>query len=114
LKSYINRAAIYAKLNQYEEVARNLTEVIRLQPDNDLFYYNRGFAYAKTGQYNAALNDFNKTLRLKDNHADAYNIRAAVYLNQHNIISGCLDAKKACELGNCSTLKVVKARGLCR
>ena len=114
LKSYINRAAIYAKLNQYEEVARNLTEVIRLQPDNDLFYYNRGFAYARIGQYADAINDFNKAIRLKDNYADAYNIRAAVYLNQHNIISGCLDAKKACELGNCRTLQAAAAKGICR
>jgi len=114
LKSYMNIAAIHAKFNQYEDVARNLTEAIRLQPDNPLFYYNRGFAYAKTGQYNAALNDLDKTLRLKENYADAYNIRAAVYLNQHNIISGCLDAKKACELGNCKTLQAATVKGICR
>ena len=113
LKSYINMATIHGMFNQYHDVVKNLTEVIRLQPDSALFYFNRGFAYAKIGQYNAAINDFDKAIQLKENYADAYNIKAAVYLNQHNIVSGCDDAKKACELGNCSTLQAAAGKGLC-
>ncbi|MGB5219023.1 MAG: tetratricopeptide repeat protein [Smithella sp.] len=114
LESYINLAALYGKLNQYHNVIKNLSEVIRLQPDNALFYFNRGFAYAKIGQYQSAIQDMDKAILRKENYADAYNIKAAAYLNRRNFIDGCRDAKKACELGNCSTLEVAANKGLCR
>ena len=113
LRSYINFAAIYGKLNQYSDVIKNLNEAIRLQPDNALFYYNRGFAYAKIFKYTNAIKDFDKAIQENENYAEAYNIRAAFFLNQRNIISGCRDAKKACALGNCKSLESAKETGLC-
>ncbi len=114
LESYMNLAALYGKSNQYHNVIKNLSEVIRLQPDNALIYFNRGFAYAKIGQYQAAIYDLNEAIRRKENYPDAYNIRAGAYLNQRNFMDGCRDAKKACELGNCSTLQAAGKKGLCR
>jgi hypothetical protein len=37
-----------------------------------------------------------------------------VYFNQKNIFSGCSNAQKACELGNCKILEAAKAKGYCR
>jgi len=113
-EAYINMAAIYGKFNQYDNVIKNLSEVIRLQPENALIYFNRGFTYAKIGQYQSAIQDLNEAILRKENYADAYNIRAAAYLNQRNFMDGCRDAKKACELGNCSTLQVAANKGSCR
>lgn len=114
LKCYINLAALYGTLNQYDHVIKSLSEAIRLQPDNALFYFNRGFAGAKTGRYDTAMKDLDKAISLKEDYADAYNTRAAVHLNQRNVVSGCIDARKACELGNCMTLRAVTEKGLCR
>ena len=114
VEAYINLAVIYGKLNQYDHVIKYLTEALRRQPDNALFYYNRGFAYAKIGQFNLAIHDFDEATKRKENYADAFNNRAVAYLNQHNTIAGCLDAKKACDLGNCATLQIANAKGLCR
>lgn len=113
-KAYINRAAIYGMLNQYHDVIKNLSEVLRLKPDDAAMYYNRGFAYAKTGQYNSAIDDFNTAAYLKKDYVEAYKDRGILYLNQGDYKSGCRDIQKACELGNCTTLKVVKFRGYCR
>ena len=114
LQSYINMAALYGKLNQYDHVVKSLSETIRLRPSNALFYFNRGLIYAKTGRYPEAIHDFDKAVSLKANYADAYNTRAAVHFNQRNMASGCMDARKACELGNCATLHTVAEKGLCR
>ena len=66
------------------------------------------------GIYQKALEDLNEAIRLKSDYADAYINRARVYLNQGDNISGCRDARKACELGNCKLLEAANTRGLCR
>jgi hypothetical protein len=58
--------------------------------------------------------DYGRAIEIKPGHAEAYNNRSVVYLNQGDNISGCRDAQKACELGNCKLLAAAKAKGLCR
>jgi len=114
IKAYNNRANLYAQTGHHELAIDDLTKTIRLDPDYINGYYNRGLLFAKLGRYQPALKDLDEAIRLKEDYADAYNLKAAVYLNQNDMVSGCRDAKKACMLGNCATMNAAQTRGLCR
>jgi hypothetical protein len=51
---------------------------------------------------------------LEPDYADAWHNRALIYFIQGDNIFGCRDAKKACELGNCSKLQAAAGKDLCR
>jgi tetratricopeptide (TPR) repeat protein len=113
-KAYNNRGLVYAKLGQYQPAIKDFTTAIGLKQDYFKAYNNRGFVYTRLGQYQPAVEDFNKAINLKKDYTDAYFNRALVYFNQKNIFSGCSNAQKACELGNCKILEAAKAKGYCR
>jgi hypothetical protein len=87
---------------------------LHVTKDNFLAHNSRGIAYGELGQYQLAIEDFNEAIRLKPDYAKAYNNRGFAYLLQGNVIPGCQDAQKACELGNCKTLEAAKNKGFCR
>ncbi|MCX5848823.1 MAG: tetratricopeptide repeat protein [Deltaproteobacteria bacterium] len=112
--AYNNRGLIYGQHGQYQLAIKDFNKVIGLNPNHIKVYNNRGLAYSELGQYQSAIEDFNKAIFLKQDYANAYNNRANVYLKQKNNISGCRDARKACELGDCKILETAKAKGLCQ
>jgi len=65
------------------------------------------------GKNEEAIYHYNEAIRMYPDFANAYNNRGSAYFNQDNQISGCKDAKKACELGTCIILEAAKGRGLC-
>ena len=113
-KAYNNRGLVYAMLGQYQPAIKDFTTAIDLKQDYFKAYNNRGFVYTRLGQYQPAMEDFNKAINLKKDYTDAYFNRALVYFNQKNIFSGCSNAQKACELGNCKILEAAQAKGYCR
>jgi tetratricopeptide (TPR) repeat protein len=88
--------------------------VIEIKPGYADAYNNRGDAYKGLGNYRQAVEDYGRAIEIKPDSVAAYNNRALVYLNQGDNISGCRDARKACELGNCKLLEAANIRGLCR
>jgi len=110
---YVNRGFAYAKLGQYHFAVRDFDKVVGLKPDNAETYRNLGAVYAKLGRYQAAIQHFNDAVRLKPDYAGAYGDRGYAHLLQGNIEQGCLDAQKACDLGNCLALKAAKGKGYC-
>ena len=89
----------------------------KLHEDRDTTYagaYNdRGIHYAKTNQYQRSIEDFNKAILLNTNYVNAYNNRGVSYIMLGHNKLGCQDIQKACELGNCTTLKVARHKGWC-
>lgn len=77
-------------------------------------YNNRGLIYFGLGEYRRAIEDFTKAIEIKPDLANVFCNRSSVYLNLGDNISGCRDAQKACELGNCKSLEDAKSIGLCR
>ena len=61
-----------------------------------------------------AIEDFNKAIKLEPNNANGYNNRGLAYFMLENNTQGCSDVKKACELGFCKALELIKSRGYCR
>ena len=112
--AYFNRGNAYINLGRHQQAIDDFSKVILLKPDYADAYNNRAFIYLSQRRYQEAIGDYSRAITLKPDYADAYNNRAFVYLNQGDMVSGCRDAKKACELGNCSTLQAVGAKGLCR
>lgn len=90
-----------------------LNNAIKMQPDDETYYYNRGVAYDNLGQYQRAIEDYNQAIRLQPDYPKAYNNRGINYLSQGNNTLGCSDARKACALGNCKLLEMAKGRGVC-
>ncbi len=114
LAAYFNRGGVYISLGRYQQAIDDLSKVISLDPASFDAYNNRGCIYLKLGRHQQAFEDYNKAISLKPDYADAWNNRAFVNWNTGDIESGCSDAKKACELGNCTALQLLTGKELCR
>jgi tetratricopeptide (TPR) repeat protein len=112
--AYTNRGAAYNGLGNYRQAIENYGKAIEIKPDFAMAYYNRGNSYTHLGNYKQAIEDFGRAIEIKPGYADAYFNRGLVYLNQGDNISGCRDARKACELGICKLLETANTKGLCR
>ena len=110
---YYNRGISYVNTGQYQLAIDDYSKAIILKSDNIMAYNNRGIAYAALHQYQQAIETFNTAISLKNNYADAYRNRGLTYFNQGKKELGCLDAQKACELGNCKALKLAQNKRLC-
>ena len=114
INAYNNKGNAYAGLGQYDLAIENYSETIRLMPDYIPVYVNRGDVYAKTAQYKKAIEDYSKAIYLKPDYLRALIKRANVYLKLDNENFACLDARRACELGNCKILEFAQDKGYCR
>ena len=101
-------------LGNYRQAIEDLNRVIEIRPDYAEAYINRGAAYNGLGNYKQAIEDYDRAIKIKLDFVEAYYNRGVAYINQGDNISGCRDAQKACELGNCKLLEAANARGLCR
>jgi Flp pilus assembly protein TadD len=111
--AYYNRGLLYAAQNNYQQAMDDYTRTISLKPTAQA-YNNRGNIYNRLGRYEPAVADYDSAIMLVKNYPWFYINRATAYFNQGNNKSGCVDAQKACDLGNCNKLEEVKAKGLCR
>lgn len=111
---YCGRGLAYDNLHQYQRAIDDYNHAIRLKPDYADVYFLRGNSYDGLGLYQQAIKDYNEAIRLKSNYLEAYNNRGNTYFSKGNNKLGCLDAQKACALGNCRLLEFAKSQKLCR
>jgi tetratricopeptide (TPR) repeat protein len=119
LKSY--KAQLYnekgienSKHGKYKMAIDDFNQAIRLKPDFADAYNNRGLTYSKQGQYQPAIEDFNRAIHLRPDYASAFINRGVTYITTDKKEAGCLDAQKACSLGNCELLEMAKSKKYCR
>jgi tetratricopeptide (TPR) repeat protein len=115
--AYYNRGIAYYTFGQKMHALDDFKEASRTTPkirDYATVYNNIGVIYNDLGQYQLAFDNYNEAIRLDPNYIDALNNRAYVYLTYYNDLAGCIDAKKACELGNCKMMKYFADKRLCR
>ena len=60
-----------------------------------------------------AIEYLNNAIKLKPDYVEAYNNRGVTYLLQGNNNLVCRDAQKACVLGDCKLLDLIKCKSLC-
>jgi protein O-mannosyl-transferase len=113
-EAYYNRGTSYGKSKQYQFAIEDFNKAISLNNTHIKAYNNRGIIYTKLGLHQKAIDDFNKAISIKPDYADAYSNRSLVYFNMVDMESGCRDAQKACELGNCTALQAATGKGFCR
>lgn len=58
----LERATSYLNLGEYEKAVKDLTDVLKLNPKENLLIEERGVAYLLNGNYKLALKDLNKAL----------------------------------------------------
>ena len=90
-----------------------MSKAIQLDPNYSGYYYFRGVVYGKDLFDDSALEDFNQAIRLDPNYADPYVSRAFIYSLSKQYDSARSDAKKGCELGNCTAKSFFKALDIC-
>jgi len=113
--AYNNRGNTYARVGRHQEAIRDYSEAIRLNPGYARAYYNRGLTYGiYMGQYQRAIDDLNEAVRIEPDFPDLYLTRGMIYFNLGGKELGCLDYKKACDLGNCTLLNMSLDQGACR
>jgi hypothetical protein len=110
--AYYNRGLAYNSLRNYKKAIEDYDRVIDINPGDADAYYNRGLAYQGIGNDRQAIEDYGRAIDIKPDFADAYYNRGVVYLTHHNI-SGCSDARKLCEVGDCQLLESTKGKEIC-
>jgi hypothetical protein len=111
---YAARGVSYKSLGNYRQAIDDFSMAIKKNPGSEHLYYDRGIAYVGLGNYNQAIEDFDRAIEISPGYADAYRNRSVYYLTHSDKISGCRDARKACELGQCKLLELAKGKGDCR
>jgi protein O-mannosyl-transferase len=110
--AYYNRGLAYNSLRNYRKAIEDYDRAIGINPRDAEAYYNRGLAHQGAGDDRQAIEDYGRAINIKPDFADAYYNRGVVYLNHHNI-SGCGDARKLCEFGDCELLESAKGKEIC-
>jgi len=90
-----------------------MSKAIELDPNYAGYYYFRGVIYGKDLFDDSALEDFSQAIRLDPNYADPYVSRAFIYSLSQQYDLARSDAKRACELGNCTAKNFFKALDIC-
>jgi hypothetical protein len=111
--AYNNKGVTYYELGDHKQAIEDYSRAIEINPDYIEAYNNRSTSYYHLGNYNQAIEDCNRVIGIKPGYAEAYLNRGNAYLNQGDNISGCRDARKACELGDCKLLEWAKDRANC-
>lgn len=107
-EAYYNRALNKRYLNNYKEAIEDYNLAIKFRPDYYKAYNNRGYVKLLIEDYSGAISDFTMTIKYDNTNSDfsnmAYGNRgiAKISLGQ----DGCLDLKRAIELGNKNVAKI--------
>jgi tetratricopeptide (TPR) repeat protein len=91
-----------------------LSEAIRLNPNNATAYSKRGVVYANNKDYDRAVADFTEAVRLNPNNARGYYSRGVVYANKRDFDRAVVDLTEAVRLdpnnaASAASLEKVKA-----
>jgi tetratricopeptide (TPR) repeat protein len=99
-KFHYNMGTVKALENDWNEAVNYFSKTIQLDPLYVDAYYNRGKVYAEQGMFTEAIIDFTSAVRYKPDHSAAYHNRGIAKNIMTDSKDGCLDIRKAMELGS--------------
>jgi len=97
--AYFSRGLVKAKLEDHNGELADYSKAISIDKDFTEAYYNRGVALCNLQEYTKAISDFTKAITLNPDYADAYFNRGMAELLLGQQEAGCVDLKKAGDLG---------------
>jgi tetratricopeptide (TPR) repeat protein len=98
-KEYIERAEIkYFRENNFDGAIADLTEAIRLEPDNPFTYCRRGMIYRRKNELDTAIADFTKAIQLEPKEGSFYFERGGTYIFKENNTLAVSDLEMAVKL----------------
>ena len=113
-KAYYNRGNAYGQKGEFDRSIADFDKVVELNPRCAAAYFNRGNAYGEKGRVDRAISDFDKAIELDPDYAKAYTSRGIAYLlHLKDRKKGCLDFRRACQLGDCRGYEKAKRAGIC-
>jgi tetratricopeptide (TPR) repeat protein len=80
--AYYGRARAKNEKGSYDDAIRDLSEVLRLNPNSFDAYWGRGYAYQLKGDLDKALSDYTEYLRHDQNAGRVYFDRGLIYLQR--------------------------------
>jgi len=92
------RAGVLARLNDYEGAIRELTEVIRISPDDAKAYLARGGFHIEQGNHEQAIDDLTVAIRLHPDVALNYTLRAFAHAERSQFDDAMVDVEEAIRL----------------
>ena len=98
--AFWSRGGIKESLKDYNGAIEDFTKAIEINPNVAGIYYGRGFTKGNYNlDYNDAIVDYSKAIEIDPKYAEAYLARGLAKIKLENKEDGCLDIKKASELG---------------
>lgn len=111
---YLTRADVFFRLHEWDNVIKDYTIAIDLNPNNVYPYFQRGFVYYLfIKDYKKAISDLNKTIELDPNIPAAFALRGLSYRQYRLMTKACKDIKKACDMGDCDAWKELQKNKEC-
>lgn len=95
---FSSRSALKAREKDIEGAIADLTEAIRLKPNEEDHYRDRGNLKREIEDFEGALSDLNEAIRLKPSKGKFYSDRGAVKEDQKQYQDALMDYQKAIEL----------------
>ena len=92
----------------YQDVIRDLSRVVDMEPSFAFGWYNRGTYYAMTNDLHAALMDLNRAIELDETLAEAWYNRGLVLVFLNRMDEAFRDLSRAGELGIYSAYNIIK------
>jgi tetratricopeptide (TPR) repeat protein len=95
---YFWRAVGYNKKGDYNRVILDVTEALKLQPDQTAMYNLRGSAYYDKGEYDIAIADFSDAIRLGPPSSTVFHNRGNAYRSKRDYPHALADYSEAIRL----------------
>ena len=95
---YFGRGFIYFKKEDYDNAIADLTQAIKLKPENPGAHLGRGRAYFGKEDYDKAITDLAQAIELNPKNQDAYLIRGRAYFGKEDYDKAITDLAQAIEL----------------
>ena len=106
--AYNNRGICKYNLKDYKRAIEDFDKAIEINPDYLDAYYNRSLARFMLEDYKGVIEDIDKMIDSKPKFADAYYLRGLAEIGLGQNDDGCMDLKKAAELGLLKALADVR------
>ncbi len=91
-----------------------INKAIELDPAYYMLYLNRGDMYAEQLDPELALLDYAEAIQLNPTCGRAYSMQAIIHAAHYDRKTlACMEAKKACELGECQAIEFLISMGEC-